>query len=165
MKTLFFSFLSILLFTFSANTNCKIPISDMPFIENMVDPINGNFSYASIDFKIKSKEPIYIKRFYSSGDSCLQYDGGWNFFPELELKVEKYKKDKHIISIYVKESDGLKVSYQYLNTISHDWVYEPKTLKSHYGYRNTLRGELSGRKNPEKNKIKLVMNSKKIKYA
>ena len=96
----YFLFISIFfIHLIPINLESYIKASDMPKVENVIDPISGSFVYGSYDFSIKSKEPIQMKRFYASTGDNLQYEGGWHFVPETKMFTtikDEYQIDKNI---------------------------------------------------------------------
>lgn len=128
-----------------------------------VSLLTGDFVVFSEDLVIEGAEPLRIHRHYVSGDG-LGYNGGWEFFPHLELKLllkkEKPKKkkitDKDFIRIQTAEPNGTSLIFKRTEKqdLKKAWVpYAIDFEKRGKGITNTSRGAISGRTNLRNHKL------------
>lgn len=122
-----------------------------------VSLLTGDFVAFSEDLVIDGAEPLYIHRHYVSGDG-VGYNGGWEFFPHLELKMipkkTKVKKGKRVGKDYrrivVTEPNGTRLIFkrQKKTNLRKVWVPYAVDFEKHgKGITNTSRGPISGKTN------------------
>lgn len=125
MRCLFFLFL---LSTFSLYGVDSWEADPESLIEQ-VSVIYGDYSEGVVDMVVLAPDPLVVSRFYSSRDMGGNL-GGWRFFPEAWLTLERGPEGE--IAIEVGNRDGASLTYRGKTKLTPDLL----------GYANNAKGSL-----------------------
>jgi RHS repeat-associated protein len=138
-----------------------------PCITHHVNVISGNLQLFSEDAVVDGAVPIHLTRSYSSNgakdriyqkelnikklDLTFQMEGGWSFFPHLQMLVDPRANSDSHLRVYLKEPSGEMVTYT-----TDEWAYDnPEIILSPGKKRGPCFGIISSRRNARNNTLYL----------
>ncbi len=136
-----------------------------PALAHHVNVISGNLQLFFEDQVIQGAVPIHITRTYSSAghnevpqrkkidlrslQTIWQPEGGWSFFPHLQMLVDPRRFGYEHTQVHLKEPSGSMITYQFVNQEGDITIMRPE------GKRGQSVGVISGRLNPSNHRIHL----------